>query len=119
VFPRHAESDYVMSLVPCVLHEDDTFQPAGCLPAGWHRYESCLSARRRARSNAALTCASCNSALAERRPDIRDDRAPSGRFRHAGLRNELAAARISELVRCISRRAVAINQTTDLAELGH
>jgi hypothetical protein len=43
---------------------------------------------------------------------------PLDNFDALALRNELTAARMSQLVRRISRRAVGVDQATYLAELG-
>jgi hypothetical protein len=55
--------------------------------------------------------------IAKRRTNVAMTEHPLDNFDALSLRNEFAAARMSQLVRCIARRAVGIDQATDLAEL--
>jgi hypothetical protein len=56
--------------------------------------------------------------IAKRRTNVAMTEHPLDNFDALSLRKEFAAARMSQLVRCIARRAVGIDQATDLAELG-
>jgi len=57
--------------------------------------------------------------IAERRPDIAMTEHPLDDFDTLALRNELAAARISELVRCISSVPSLSTRPPTLQSLAH